>query len=276
MANAESGLLQSAKKEKPEMPKGGRKGGKIFPRIGLEQALAYAKRLVSKTAIAPQPEATVLAGVFDNSGSDGKIRLSAVKQFGLLDGTATAYKATQLARDIEAAADDAEKLPLIRRAMLTSKIFQELYNTYQGDQTTKAKIKGRVIQLGVHPDVSEDCADFFLGSATTAKLATPEGEGFRILPATQISIPIPNPEDLAETSDVSGATEEGADFETPGKAASEASSVPKEEATTDNGHVPAPRPRTAADVTVNLTVDSSLDGEKLEKQLALLRRYGLI
>jgi predicted peroxiredoxin len=34
--------------------------------------------------------------------------------------------------------------------------------------------------------------------------------------------------------------------------------------------------RTAADVTVSLTVDSSLDGDKLGKQLELLRHYGLI
>lgn len=45
---------------------------------------------------------------------------------------------------------------------------------------------------------------------------------------------------------------------------------------TDTSKLSAPRPRMAADVTLNLTVDSSLDGEKLEKQLALLRRYGLI
>jgi len=44
----------------------------------------------------------------------------------------------------------------------------------------------------------------------------------------------------------------------------------------DASKVAAPRPRTAADVKLNLTIDSSLDGDKLEKQLDLLRRYGLI
>lgn len=72
-------------KKKP--PKGGRKGGTTFPRLALQQALEYAKKLVSRTAISAQPEATVLAGIFGNSGPEGKVRLSALKQFGLLEGT---------------------------------------------------------------------------------------------------------------------------------------------------------------------------------------------
>ena len=54
--------------------KGGRKGGTIFPRINLEQALQYADKLVSKTHTGPLPEATILAGVFNNAGPGGKVR----------------------------------------------------------------------------------------------------------------------------------------------------------------------------------------------------------
>jgi hypothetical protein len=79
-AKAGSGAQENAK-----MPKGGRKGGTIFPRLNLKQALEYSKKLVSKTAVAPQPGATILAGVFNNAGPEGKVRLSALKQFGLLE-----------------------------------------------------------------------------------------------------------------------------------------------------------------------------------------------
>src|SRR6185369_9443831 len=101
----------------------GRKGGTIFPRIALEEALKYSKKLVSKTAIGSQAEKTILSGVFGNSGGPGKIRLSALKQFGLLDGTVAGYKATQLAKDIEAAPDETAKKTLLCRAMMSPKVY---------------------------------------------------------------------------------------------------------------------------------------------------------
>jgi len=265
--------------EKKKMPKGGRKGGTIFPRLKLKQALEYSKKLVSKTAVAPQPEATILAGVFNNAGPEGKVRISALKQLGLIQGTPTAYKATQLARDIEAAADEKEKQLLVRRAMLTSKVYRELFDTYQADQASKGKIRGRAQQLGVHPDLSEKCAEFFMTSALTAGMATSEGDGIRLMGATEAALPA-TPE---------GETPDGSELEIEGPPDSNAAAGAKDD--TDRAEVlvppagsqgadatkpPAPRPRTAADVTVNLTVDSSLDSDKLGKQLELLRSYGLI
>ncbi len=35
--------------KKPKPPKGGRKGGTLFPKLNLKQALEYAEKLVSKT-----------------------------------------------------------------------------------------------------------------------------------------------------------------------------------------------------------------------------------
>ena len=262
--------------DKKKMPKGGRKGGTIFPRIGLKQALDYSKKLVSKTAIAPQPEATILAGVFDNAGPEGQVRASALKQFGLMDGTAAAYRATQLARDIDGAADDAERLPFIRRAMLSSKVFRELFETYHGDQATKAKIRGRTQQLGVHPDLGDKCADLFMASAETAGLATREADGIRLVAATDASAPsslggegpvLVEAEGQLENDGTPEVREETQHPEAPTPTAGPAVAA---------AGAPAPRPRTAADVSVNLTVDSSLDGDKLAKQLALLRSYGLI
>jgi len=262
--------------DKKKMPKGGRKGGTIFPRIGLKQALEYSKKLVSKTAIAAQPEATILAGVFNNAGPTGRVRASALKQFGLMEGTAAAYKATQLARDIDGAADDPGRLPLVRRAMLSSKVFRELFETYHGDQATKGKIRGRTQQLGVHPDLGDECADLFMASAETAGLATREADGIRLVAATDASVPpssggeAPAPAEAEAQPEHDAASEAKDETRHPEATAAAASPTPGATG------APAPRPRTAADVSVNLTVDSSLDGEKLAKQLALLRSYGLI
>jgi len=60
MAEAEKA---SAKKTSP--PKGGRKGGTGYPKVKLEQAVAYAKKLVGKTHTGPQPALTILPGVFE-------------------------------------------------------------------------------------------------------------------------------------------------------------------------------------------------------------------
>ena len=184
----------SSVQESTRLPKGGRKGGKIFPRLPLKQALEYSKKLVSKTAVASQPEATILAGVFNNAGPDGKVRLSALKQFGLLEGTSAAYKATQLAREIEAAADEAEKNELLHRAMLTPKVYRELINTYQGDQASKGKIRSRVQQLGVHPDLSDTCADLFMESVVTATMATANGDGVRLIGGSSAAQKEPPPD----------------------------------------------------------------------------------
>ncbi|MDR3799179.1 MAG: hypothetical protein P4K93_13570 [Terracidiphilus sp.] len=249
----------------------------MYPRIPLEQALIYSKKLVSKTAVAPQSEATLLAGVFGNASSEGKVRLSALKQFGLVEGDSKAHFASRLAKDIDAAADEAESLPLVRKAFLSARVFQELFNTYQDDQASKAKIKGRAQQLRVHPDLADGCADLFISSAVAAKLASIEGDGVRLLPTTQIGQPAPAP---AEQKDNSIAEAEATADHDPKLPSAVAEGAPLSSASSDQqGSDPtafAPRPRTAADVAINLTVDSSLDGDKLERHLALLRRYGLI
>jgi hypothetical protein len=270
--NPKPGTTSAGKTKKPI--KGGSKGGTRFPRVALKQALEYSKKLVSKTAVGPQPEHTILAGVFNNAGPEGKVRASALKQFGLLEGTTAGYKATQLAKDIEAAADESEKKPLLVRAFLTAKVFKEIFNTYQGDQAAKGKIRGRALQLDVHPDAGEACADLFITSALTAGLGTADGDGVRLVDATSLG-QLPTAEDSEAEKPT---TDNGANSD-----AEEARSRREEQEKqdlaagnqADKDQLTLPR-RRGADITLNLTVDSSLDGEKLEKQLATLRKYGLI
>jgi len=257
----------------------GRRGGTIFPRIALEEALKYSKKLVSKTAIGPQPEQTVLAGVFGNSGGPGKIRLSALRQFGLLDGTVAGYKATKLAKDIEAVPDETAKRTLLRRTVLSPKVYREIFNTYHGDLASKAQIRNRALGLDLHPDAGDTCTDLFIASAMTAGIATAEGDNVRLISATENSeAATPElPHENGEEADTIDLDDPETVVQNQDETAKKDLAPHNSQATVhdDPGNAVRPRQR-VADVTLNLTVDSSLDGEKLEKQLALLRRFGLI
>lgn len=125
-----------SEEKKRQMPKGGRKGGRQFPQIGLKDAAEYAKRLVSKTHTGAQPEAIILKGVFDASGPMGGVRASAMKQFGFMEGAADAYKASDLAKKLVSAPSE-EQAVLLQRALLKPAVFSTLYETFKGDTSER-------------------------------------------------------------------------------------------------------------------------------------------
>lgn len=168
------------------MPTGRKKGGTIFPRVSLKQALNYAEKLVSKTHTGPQPESTILAGVFGNAGGVGQIRASALKQFGLLEGDRNAYKATDLAKSISAA-PDAERPELFQRAFLKPKVFQQVFETFHGDTVTAPKIRQRLLGLKVHPDSADSAVTIFLDSAEVSGLGIRDNDGIRLANASSLS-----------------------------------------------------------------------------------------
>lgn len=119
------------------MPKGGRKGGAIFPRIALKDALVYARKLVSKTHTSPQPRDVIYSGVVGSKTGTGNIRISALKQYGFLIGdNKSNYSAGDLAKQISAAPDE-ELIQLYRLAALKPMIFKKLFDTFHGDRVTK-------------------------------------------------------------------------------------------------------------------------------------------
>jgi hypothetical protein len=255
--------------EKPAVTKkatkGGRKGGTLFPKINLKQALDYSTKLVSKTHTGPLPEKTILPGVFGSATNAGKIRASALKQFGLLEGSATAYKATKLAKEIDATVGP-NRSPLIRRACLTPKVFRQIFDTLQGDTVSKARIEQIVRGLEVHPESAGECAQIFIDSALTAGLGTSSGDLLALSKAGEAS-------SAAEVApdDSHG---EGVIDEDPEGVQPSAKPASDEKA-------PEIEPEMAArqgkpGVNLNLNVDPSSDPEKLEKQLKLLRQYGII
>jgi hypothetical protein len=252
--------------KKPTMPKGGRKGGTLFPKINLEQAGEYAKKLVAKTQTGSQPASTVLTGVFGSATSAGKVRASALKQFGLLEGGSKAYKATKLAKEINAAPEE-DRGPLLQRAFLNSKLFKEIFDTFHGDTVTKAKIRQRALGLDVHTDSADECVELFIDSAVAAGLGTLSGDSITLVKAGAVAPA------AGETDEGEGAAEPQ-EPEAAGAGVAEASAAPKSDAGSET-EKPTPR-GSKTGVTVTLNVDSSSDPDKLEKQLKLLRQFGVI
>src|SRR5688572_28985133 len=117
---------------KKSRPKGGRRGGKIIPHYGLEDALVWSDKLVSKTYNSPQPLDLIKASVVEAKSAVGDIRVSALRQYGLLSGTSAALTATPLAHQIKSAPVDEQKR-LIKQAALRPEIFRGLFTTFHGD-----------------------------------------------------------------------------------------------------------------------------------------------
>lgn len=248
---------QGSAKSKKTMPKGVRKGGTRFPRQSLADALGWAKKLVAKTHLGPQPEGVVLSGVVGSSSSVGQVRISTLKQFGLLEGDSKGYAASELAKKIEAAPAE-ERTALYRMAALTPPVFKTLFDTFHGDEVNYAKLKQRSAELKVHPDETGKCADIYAASMATAGLASLDGD--KVVHVAAIDTVLPASSSLPpeeESQDSVGN-------------ASSADDPIEDEVSTD---MPA-RPR--AVFNVNVTLDSSLDTEKLERQLRLLKRFGAI
>jgi hypothetical protein len=255
--------------KKPAPPKGGRKGGTLFPKIDLKQALEYAKKLVVKTHTGPQPEKTVLPGVFGSAGVPGKVRASALKQFGLLEGEAAAYQATQLSKDI-GASPPGEQGPLLQQAFLYSKLFKQIFETYHGDTVPKSKIKQRAQGLRVHPDSADACVEIFVDSAVAAGLGTVDGDSVTLVDAGTVTAAAGETVEDEGAAPPTGPEVIKVDDARIERAPSEllSGAEHKAEEAVQRGNRPG--------VTVNLNVDSSSDPDKLQKQLELLRKYRVI
>lgn len=263
-----------------QMPKGGRKGGSVFPRVALTEAISYARKLVSKTHTNAQPKDLIFSGVVGTKSGTGDVRMSALRQYGFLKGDAKSnFSADDLAKKI-AAAPPEELVPLYRQAMLKPTVFKKLFDTFHGDTVSKAKLKQRAADLKVHPDETATCVDIYVSGMTTAGLVTVEGDQVKHLSdveaaaATGVAAEIESEmtdeesvaEDFTETSDSSG---EGAVVAVNG--ANEGGKTVKTLPLTGVG------PSTPRAVfNVNVTLDSSLDIEKLQKQLEVLKRFGAI
>lgn len=266
-------MAEDGSKPKRTMPKGGRTGGAVFPRIALADALTYAKKLVPKTHVGPQPTDIIHSGVVGAKGGKGDVRMSALKQYGFLAGDKkTGFTATELAKKIISAPSE-EIFPFYQKAALLPAVFKAIFDTYHGDTVSRAKLKQRAADLKVHPDQTETCIDIYVSSLDLAKLVTVEGDQVRHLGASSIAA-----ESFQEFSE-DASTEEPAEEPTENVAEDD---IEENNGTAKDSGASAKINKTKevtkprAVFNVNVTLDSSLDIEKLSKQLELLKRFGAI
>jgi len=222
-----------------------KKGGTTFPRYDLGELLAYVKPIHSKTYNTKLDLQQISIGVFNLKVSvAAKIKLSALRQFGLIDGPNNALSASKLCADIAVKSED-ERLPCLQQAFFNVKPFEEVFKTFKGGEAQKNKIaQYATASLRVHPDNALEFARIFVKSAFTAGL----GEG------DENSIKLHNTD--AESAN-----------EVPQTANQNVPQIEKQE---KSNYIKSDKPE------VTIQIDATLDPEKLKKQLDILRQYGLI
>ena len=159
---------------------------------------------------------------------------------------------------------------MLQQAVLNSKLFHQIFQTFHGDTVSKAKIEQRVKGLDVHPESASECAQLFIESAATAGLGKLTGDSIGLLTVTETTqAPESPPLDNSETNPDQEGTDELGDA--PESEVSDAEKIGGEPGSGKPSEQSA-----KPGVALSLTVDSSSDPDKLEKQLKLLREYGII
>ncbi len=235
-------------------PKGKVKGGARFPRHSLEQALPWIKKLVSKTHGGPMPADMIMAGVVEAKGPRGEIKISALRQFDLIEGDTKGYSHTSLAKKIAHAPED--ELPaLLKQAALTPTLFKNAFDTFQGDQVSISKIRQRFAELNVHPDNAGECVEKYVETLEFAKLGVRVGDDFRHA----------SPSEESREQDGLEIPEEDRKYRDD-----------QQDSGFNQDYFTEPKTNHRAAIQISVNLDSSLDTEKLERQLMLLKKYGAI
>ncbi len=223
-----------------------KRGGTMFPRYSLKDILQDLGRFVSKTHSDTIDLAQLNSGVFSlkaNSGA-GKIRLSAMRQFGLVDGVNAKLKASVLARNISNKSGD-EKVLHIQKSFLNPKSFGKTFSTFSGDSVTLDKISQYAVDpIRVHPDNGGAFASVFAKSAEACNLGKIEGDSLTLFKNESTSEEVV----LVKPSHAKDKIKKEKLFKT----------------------------ESQAKANIEIKLDSTHDAEKLKKQLELLKEYGLI
>lgn len=235
------------------------RGGAQFPTHDLEACVGWAEKLVAKTHSGPQTVDIVYAGVVGAKGWRGRAKLTAMRHFGLLQGENTKISASSEAKVLVQLPED-EKRDLLCVVALKPKLFSDVFSTFHGDEVSQAKVRQRFLELNVHPEKVENCVSLYAKSLAFAGLLVENGDQLKHV---SISATKQKPADHALEVDQEEKDEHQDDVEV------RQNRVP-------DGEVNSEKLTRNAMVQVSLSVDSSLDTEKLEKQLQLLKKYGAL
>ena len=127
-------------------------------------------------------------------------------------------------------------------------------------------MKQRASELGVHPDSTAKCAQIYAESVVYSGLAVRDGDTLAHEHISSIA--------EAAAPDEGDGTEANPNESGAGIGLEEQQKQQEQEEELEQAVQPRSNSRAAVQVTIN--VDSSLDTEKLEKQLELLKRFGAI
>ena len=158
-------------------PRPRKRGGAMFPRITLEEAVRFAQTLRSIKYERPLPREIVFPAVFNARSWLGSVRASALKQYGLMDGNVKGYRATDLAGQILSASGK-ERLFFLQTACLNPRVFGGLsaaVNLFDGSVDGRriplSRLSEEVANLNVHVDSVRDCVKIYTDSLEFVGLA---------------------------------------------------------------------------------------------------------
>lgn len=237
------------------------KGGTRFPQDSLANIVRYIKGLCSKTHIKPIDINQLNSGVFGlgASSATGKVKSSSMKQYGLLDGGYKGFSASKLAKEINMASPE-EKIKYYKKAFMNVSIFKKTFETFQNSTVDKSKIsKYAVNPMKVHPDKAKLFSQIFIDSAKIAGLCSVKGDEVSFEMAPYVEKEVQNENELLNEleNENTQPENENQDFH-------------EEKSNSKNPLVESKNPN------LEIKIDPSLDPEKLEKQLQVLKKFGLI
>jgi hypothetical protein len=260
--------------KKAPMQGSGKKGGTIFPRFDLEDAVVAAKRLVSKAHTSAVPKDIYFSGVLQLSGPRAEMKSSALKQFGFLMGsTKDGFSASPIAKQVANLDEGPERASALRQAALTPKVFKGIFDAFHGDTVTKGRLKQRAAELNVHPDMLETCIKIYIDSLSLAELVSVEGDQVAHVPQPTLSNASLADSPAEPEGSANDEEQKTGDVATGDAAELKAQSV-TDAAKGKQSRMSSSTARGLVNVSINL--DSSLDTDKLERQLELLKRFGVI
>lgn len=157
----------------------------------------------------------------------------------------------------------------LRQAALHPKIFKQIFETYHGDIITKAKLRQRAGDLNIHPEQTGTCIDLYIASLAEAGLVSVDGER-----VTHTSFERASHEEKSQMPEVvdDRLAYEVDDKTTNTQDVDSLALSQDQDSHRSTGPIPTPK----AVFHVNISLDSSMDIDKLEKQLALLKKFGAI
>jgi len=232
--------------------KGGRKRGANFARYSLKDMTDNTKTICNVAAgqkLTAKKLATAVLGAGTLTGT-AKTKIAALRHYGLLQGTNAALEPTEICRKLPLAKND-ERTTLLQRAFLCCKPFKAVYGNYAGTKQPRSNIGTYAMtEERINADNEEQFVNVFVESLEYSGLGEVSGDEIQF---QQAALPA---EELIETEDENSEDQVSLEGEVAGFATQTEVSKPR--------------------VVVNINVDPTLDPDKLEKQLTLLKKYGAL